>query len=120
MENPGEMLREAREAKDITLKEASHATKIGIKFLKALENNEYDIFPTSVYVRYFMKNYANFLGLDPEKLAGPFKFGEDVAKKVQPQERRLSDVTKRVIAISVTMILWWLLWVIYQAVVVKF
>lgn len=121
MENLGRSLKEARENKDITLKEASQVTKIGTGFLKALENNEYDIFPSHIYLRYFLKSYANFLGLNGEKLASEFKSFQFTLPKNPPQpRRRISKYAKKVFGIFVTMISIWVLWVIYQTLVVKF
>jgi cytoskeletal protein RodZ len=60
----GEMLREARERKGVTLTEAQQATKIRYAFLQALENEDFSALPPKVYVRGFIKNYAAFLSLD--------------------------------------------------------
>jgi len=62
----GQVLREARETKGVSLAEAEEATKIRQKYLQALEEGDYSVLPPSVYVRGFLRNYANYLGLDPE------------------------------------------------------
>lgn len=121
MERVGTILKEARENRDITLREASQVTKIGMRYLRALENDEYEIFPSHIYLRSFLKNYANFLGMDGEKLAGEFKSPQYIPlKKIPSSERHISELTKKVIGIFVVMISIWILWVIYQTVVVKF
>ena len=68
MDELGHILREARETKGYTLAEVQDQTRISIRFLEALEAGEYDILPTAVHVRGFLRNYARFLGLDPEPL----------------------------------------------------
>ncbi|NHZ71509.1 MAG: helix-turn-helix domain-containing protein, partial [Aquificales bacterium] len=68
MDELGHILREARETKGLTLEEAQEKTRINSKYLDALENSEYDKLPTPVHVRGFLRNYARFLGLDPQPL----------------------------------------------------
>jgi cytoskeletal protein RodZ len=121
MERPGKILKETRESKDITLREASQVTKIGIRFLKALENDEYDIFPSYVYMRSFLKNYANFLGLDGEKLSREFKSVEpSPPKNFSPPRYYLNGHLMKIWFIVLTMLSIWVLWIIYQTVIIKF
>lgn len=68
MDELGHILREARETKGYTLAEVQNQTRISARFLEALEGGEYDLLPTAVHVRGFLRNYARFLGLDPEPL----------------------------------------------------
>ena len=60
----GEKLKNAREQKNLTLREAEKETKIRISYLEALENEEFDKLPGRVYTMGFLRNYADFLGLD--------------------------------------------------------
>ena len=64
----GSTLRNAREAKSISLAEAATATRIREGFLEALENNEFHRLPGDLYLRGFLRNYATFLGLDAATL----------------------------------------------------
>ncbi len=73
MEPIGEILRSAREGKNITLREAEEATKIRFKYLAALENNDYDQIPGRVYVLGFLRNYADYLGLEARELTERYK-----------------------------------------------
>lgn len=68
MDEVGSLLREAREAKGLTLAEAHEGTKINTRFLEALENGQYDLLPTKVHIKGYLRNYARFLDLDPEPL----------------------------------------------------
>ena len=68
MENFGEELRKEREARNISLEEISKATKIHIKFLKAIEENNFDILPGEFFIRNFLKAYANYIGLDEKEI----------------------------------------------------
>jgi cytoskeleton protein RodZ len=68
MDELGHILREAREARGLTLPQAQAKTRINLRFLEALENGEYNALPTAVHVRGYLRNYARFLNLDPEPL----------------------------------------------------
>jgi len=66
----GNLLREARENKGLSLEQAEAATRIRYKFLAALENEDYSALPGAVYVKGFLKTYATYLGLDPKQVVG--------------------------------------------------
>jgi cytoskeletal protein RodZ len=68
LDEVGSLLREAREAKGLTLAEAHEGTRINTRFLEALENGQYDLLPTQVHIKGYLRNYARFLELDPEPL----------------------------------------------------
>ena len=69
----GSALRRAREKRGLSLEEAEQATKIRARYLDALERQDYDILPASIYVHGFLKTYATFLGLDGEALSRELK-----------------------------------------------
>jgi cytoskeletal protein RodZ len=64
----GEVLRAAREAKGVDLARAERDTKIRARYLAALESMDYRALPGAVYTRGFLRNYGQYLGLDPEYL----------------------------------------------------
>lgn len=68
MESLGEYLKSQREAKGVTLLEISEKTRITLKILQALENDEKANLPGEAFVKGFLKTYAKFLGLDPADL----------------------------------------------------
>ncbi|RMH00714.1 MAG: helix-turn-helix domain-containing protein [Chloroflexi bacterium] len=68
MDELGHILREARETKGFTLTQVQEITRINTKYLEALETGNYHILPTPVHARGFLRNYARFLGLDPQPL----------------------------------------------------
>jgi cytoskeletal protein RodZ len=81
----GQWLRQTREDKGITLAEAQQATKIRQAFLLGLEEENYGILPPPVYIRGFLKNYANFLGIDPREAVQRFdEVMEAVAMGMDP------------------------------------
>jgi cytoskeletal protein RodZ len=64
------MLRDARVARGISLDEAERDTKIRARYLAALEDDKPAALPGSVYARGFIRNYAHYLGIDPEEALG--------------------------------------------------
>ena len=57
----------------IDISEVEVGTKIRAKYLRALENEEWDLLPGPVYVKSFLRTYADFLGLDSRLLVDEFK-----------------------------------------------
>ncbi|MDC3414072.1 helix-turn-helix domain-containing protein [Aquibacillus sp. 3ASR75-11] len=64
----GARLKEAREAKNITLEELQQITKIQKRYLQAIEKGNFDVMPGRFYVRAFIKEYAAAVGIDSEAL----------------------------------------------------
>ena len=60
----GSSLREARLRQAVELPEAEAATKIRAKYLRALEDEQFEVLPAQTYVKGFLRAYAEFLGLD--------------------------------------------------------
>lgn len=83
----GQMLRDARESKGVSLAEAEEATKIRRKYLQALEEADYDALPPSVYSRGFLRSYATYLGLDPEEALAAYRDGSQT--RTEPREPRI-------------------------------
>ena len=63
----GQLLRETREAKGLTLDDVEQEIRIRSSYLEALENEDYDRLPGAVYVRGFLRNYARLLGVELEE-----------------------------------------------------
>ncbi len=73
MASIGERLAEARKRGGISIKDAATATKIRGEYLLSFENNRFDIDLPEVYRRGFLKNYARYLKLDPDKVAEDYQ-----------------------------------------------
>lgn len=63
-ETIGEKLRLAREARGIALREISEQTRISIRYLEAIELNDYQRLPGGIFNRSFIRAYAKFIGYD--------------------------------------------------------
>ncbi|WP_186577405.1 helix-turn-helix domain-containing protein [Aquibacillus kalidii] len=64
----GLRLKEAREAKKLSLDDVQKITKIQTRYLQAIEKGNLDIMPGNFYIRAFIKEYATAVGLDPDQL----------------------------------------------------
>jgi hypothetical protein len=73
MADIGTTLREARMRARIDIGEVEAKTKIRAKYLRAIENEEWDLLPGSVYVKSFLRTYGDYLGLDSRALIDDYK-----------------------------------------------
>ncbi len=77
----GNSLREARLRQQLDFNEIERRTKIRGKYLRALEDEQFDVLPSQTYVKGFLRNYADVLGLDGQlyvdEYNSRFVVGED-------------------------------------------
>jgi cytoskeleton protein RodZ len=69
----GATLRETRMRARIDIGEVEMRTKIRAKYLRALENEEWDLLPGPIYVKSFLRTYGDYLGLDSRLLVDEYK-----------------------------------------------
>ena len=77
-ENPpmpafGENLRREREMRGVSLEEISSATKISMRFLDAIEREDFSKLPGGIFSRSFIRSYARYLGLDEDRAVADFQ-----------------------------------------------
>jgi len=89
--NFGELLKREREMREVSLNEVTKATRIGPRFLEALENEEWGKLPGGVFNRGFVRAIARFLGLDEENLLAEYDLahGEPNLPTPQPYENKI-------------------------------
>src|SRR5262249_16037278 len=75
----GDELKRERELREISLREISEATKISVRILEAIENDNYKILPGGIFNRNFLRAYAGFIGLDPEIIVRKYQQQHAVA-----------------------------------------
>lgn len=63
----GERLKQKRSDMGLTVAQVSDSIKIRRKYIEALESGDFDMFSSPIYARGFLKNYAEFLGIDTDK-----------------------------------------------------
>ncbi|HWR43092.1 helix-turn-helix domain-containing protein [Sporomusa sp.] len=68
MQTVGEILRAERVKRGLTIKDIESAISIRALYLDAIEEGNYSIIPGEVYLKGFIRNYATFLGLDPQQV----------------------------------------------------
>jgi len=73
MKTVGQILLEARTAQKLTLRDIEQGTKIRMKFLEAIEADDFTRLPSLSYAKGFVKNYSDFLGLDSVKTLAFFR-----------------------------------------------
>jgi len=80
MESLGTKLKTAREGKDLDYDQVSKDTKIAVRYIKALESEDFSGFPGEAYLTGFLRNYGTYLELDVQELLGLYR-----ALKIQEQ-----------------------------------
>jgi cytoskeletal protein RodZ len=69
----GEKLKKLRSERRVSLNDVSRITKVQLKYLESLEEGRYDELPADVYIRGFLKSYADFFGLNKKVLIRLFE-----------------------------------------------
>jgi len=79
----GERLKKKREEMKIPIESASERLKIKLDYLENLENNNYDKLPPDVYIKGFVRNYAELVGLDPDKMIALYNREKAIRSKME-------------------------------------
>src|SRR5687767_11161800 len=96
----GSTLRETRMRQRIDITDMEVRTKIRAKYLRALENEEWDLLPGPTYVKSFLRTYAEALGLDPKLLVEEYKLRHEGLETgdlhpIRPPNQRERDRRRR-------------------------
>ncbi len=73
METVGEILLSEREKRGLTVKDIEAATSIRALYISAIENNNFAVVPGEVYLKGFIRNYANYLGLNGQAMVDLYR-----------------------------------------------
>jgi len=90
VESLGEKLRITREEKAISLDQAGKDTKITVRYIQALEQEDFSVFPGEAYITGFLRNYSVYLGLDTQEILSLYR-----AFKIQEQPIPVEQLLKR-------------------------
>jgi cytoskeleton protein RodZ len=82
----GEKLKKLRSERRMSLTEASRQTRIQAKYLEYLEEGLYDKLPADVYVRGFLRSYAEFLGVDDRILVKLYEKEQEIQKNIDKRK----------------------------------
>ena len=69
----GSTLRETRVRRKTTLQQAEDDTKIRVKYIQAMENEDFDLMPSPAYVKGFLRTYSTYLGLDASVMLDEYR-----------------------------------------------
>lgn len=78
-------LRRAREGRGESVAQASEGTRISVTYLEALEGDaSIDVYPSALYARFFLREYARYLGLDEAPLLEAFSHRHGLPDEAPP------------------------------------
>jgi len=111
----GERLKRERELREVTLEEVSTATRISVRFLEALENEDWAKLPGGVFGHGFVRSIARYLGLSEESLLAEYDLarGEDLIAPLPKPEERIPSPPKWIPIFAVLVILLLLLGLVF-------
>lgn len=82
----GELFKATRKKKEISLEDAEIGTKVKLKYLKALEESDWNTLPLEVYVRGFVLSYSKYLGITKSEALSLFETESILYRKKQTSE----------------------------------
>jgi len=77
----GSTLREARVRRNLTLQQVEEDIKVRVKYVQAMENEDWDVMPGVTYVKGFLRTYATYLGLDADVIIEEFRSRATIASQ---------------------------------------
>lgn len=86
MQDIGHLLQTTRNQKQIELEQAARETNIARRYLEALETGMYEVFPGEPYVIGFLRNYAEYLGLNPHECVTLYKQAKLQETAIPPEK----------------------------------
>ncbi len=95
MNTVGTMLKEARTKKGISLNDVEKQTKIRLKFLEAIERDAYELLPSPIYAKGFVKNYSSYLGLDSTVIMAFFRRQTNEVKRSILLPKKTQDIESK-------------------------
>jgi hypothetical protein len=101
----GNSLREARERQGLEYPQIELATKIRAKYIRALEDEHFEVLPTGTYIKGFLRSYAEFLGLDGQLYVDEYNSRNvvesfDDMPQRRPPRRHERSVEKKVVLLA--------------------
>ena len=114
MESIGTYLRRERELRKISLEELSYQTRVPVKYLEAIEAEQFEAIPGATFAKGYLKAYAQYIGLVPEEVL--LRFEDMLENLTIPAHKTLEEPQHvyRIIGIVIlfTLILFGILWAV--------
>lgn len=104
----GEIIREKRLEKKLTLEQVEKTTKIRTRFLDLIENNEFSRFESQPTLKGFIRNYASFLGLSIAEIMAFYRRQSETEESLLPSKPQIGTgfrLTPQVFTALATVIL---------------
>lgn len=93
MESPGKFLKKERETRNISLEEISKFTKVKEHYLRAIEEDRYELLPAIPYVKGFLNVYARYLTLNPKEIV--LQYENYLKSLIPPEAIQLQQVSPK-------------------------
>lgn len=92
-----EELKSHREKTGISLQQISQSTKIDIKFLKSIEEGNFDILP-EIYIKAFIKEYSKCIDLNPDEIISKYQSAKNgnVSAKIESSQQEIDNEKKEI------------------------
>ena len=115
----GKTLKELREGKNITLNDIASKMRLEVRFISAIEEDNFDSLPDPIYVRGYIRSYSKLLGADADALVRTFEeHGGNFEPEIIPEIRHSSQTSSSdkpvkaftyliMLALVVLLIVWW-------------
>ena len=104
----GEILKKERERQGILLIQVEKNIKVRVRLLKAIEDNNWENFTSKIYITGIIKNYSQFLNLDPQKILAFFRRDyeriEEVKFKKRVSSKYLTSETRNAVFIGLAVL----------------
>jgi len=92
LESLGQYLKRERELRDISLKTVEETTKVPIKFLMALERNDYDVLPGRAFIIGFLRSYAKAVSIDSDEVVNRYlDYSSAKKEEITSIERKIEE-----------------------------
>ena len=82
----GDEIRRERELREISLREVAQATKINLRYLEAMERNDFSYLPGGLFNRSFVRAYCQHIGVDPEAMVNAYLLEEQSQSGADAQD----------------------------------
>ncbi|WP_133538629.1 RodZ domain-containing protein [Idiomarina aquatica] len=119
VKGPGQLLKEAREAKNLTPRDVADRLRLRLQIIELLEADDYESFSTPTFIKGYLRSYAKLLDANEDEVFAAYKkLGikepdttamQSFSRRVKHQENdnRLMLITYAVIIVVIGLVIWW-------------
>lgn len=103
MKSVGELLQDTRKNQKLSIKQVSAAIKIREGMIDALEKSDYSLFASDMHLKSFLKSYAKYLGINPEKIMAMYRRERQIESEDNPKGKKVNlnvNTKKQIFSLS--------------------